>query len=70
MALFRDRNEAVELSKIPRRPRLAIGRSAEARVSELDPSGKAVWQYRVRVVYDSRLKRKLARERRAPLGAV
>lgn len=65
-ALFRDENEIVMLEKIPRRARRAIRNQEEIVIAEMSGS-RQERAYNVRVIYDSRLKRKLRREVRRPI---
>ncbi|MDR1009493.1 MAG: hypothetical protein LBL52_04565 [Rickettsiales bacterium] len=68
LALFRDNTEIVELSKVPRPVLGAIRRVPEVDVTEMTLGGRTVRQYHARVVLDQRLKPKLKKERRAPMG--
>ncbi len=62
LALFRDRNEIIKLTYIPRKILKVIKNSAEISVTEMDFENVPVRQYRVKIIYDSRLKSKLKRE--------
>ena len=62
LALFRDKNEIIKLTYIPRRVLKAVKNIDEISVTEMDPDSMAVRQYRVKIIRDSRLKSKLKRE--------
>lgn len=62
LALFRDKNEIIKLTYIPRKILKVIKNSAEISVTEMDFENVPVRQYRVKIIYDSRLKSKLKRE--------
>ena len=62
LALFRDENEVIELTYIPRKALKAIARVHEISVAEMDENSKIEHHYKVNVILDSKLKKKLKQE--------
>ena len=62
MALFRDEGEILRLVKIPRAARAAVEAAGTVDVGELDKDSRPARRYRVRVVLDRNLNKKLKKE--------
>lgn len=62
LALFRDKNEIIKLTYIPRKVLKFIKNSDEISITEMDYDNNAVRQYRARIVRDGKLKKKLKKE--------
>lgn len=62
LALFRDENEIVKLSYISRKVLKALRLVDEVNITEMNEDSQALRQYKVKVIFDSQLKKKLKRE--------
>lgn len=62
LALFRDKNEIVKLTYIPRKVLKVLRDSNEISITEMDYDNIPIRQYRAKVIIDNKLKRKLKKE--------
>ncbi|MGN0929756.1 MAG: hypothetical protein ACI4N3_03900 [Alphaproteobacteria bacterium] len=62
LALFRDKNEIIKLTYIPRKVLKVIKNSEEISITEMDYDNTTIRQYRARIIRDSKLKKKLKKE--------
>ncbi len=63
MALFRDKNEIIKLTEIPRKALKALKSATEVLVTEMDEESQPTRQYSVKLIFDSRLNQKLKKEK-------
>jgi len=63
MALFRDKHEIIKLTEIPHATRKILQNTPEILVTEMDEESHPTRQYSVKIFYDSRLKKKLKKEK-------
>ena len=62
LALFRDRNEIIKLTYIPRKVLKVLRDSNEISITEMDYDNVPIRQYRAKVIIDNKLKSKLKKE--------
>lgn len=62
LALFRDKNEIIKLTYIPRKILKIIQKAEEISITEMDCDNNPTRQYNTKIIRDSRLKRKLKKE--------
>ena len=63
MALFRDKNEILKLTEIPRKALKALRSATEVLITEMDEDSNPIRQYPVKIIFDSRLNKKLKKEK-------
>ena len=63
MALFRDKNEIIKLTEIPRKALNALKSATEVLVTEMDEESQPTRQYPVKLIFDSKLNQKLKKEK-------
>ena len=62
LALFRDKNEIIKLTEIPRKALKELKLAEEISITEMDEESQAIRQYNVKIIFDSKLNQKLKKE--------
>ena len=63
LALFRNKHEIIKLTEIPRKARKILRFQSEILVTEMDEYSHPIRQYSVKMIFDSRLNKKLKKEK-------
>lgn len=63
MALFRDKNEIIKLTDIPRKALKVLRSANEILVTEMTEESVPTRQYSVKLIFDSQLNKKLKKEK-------
>ncbi len=63
MALFRDNNEIIKLTDIPRKALKALRSATDVIITEMDENSNPVRQYQIKITFDSKLNKKLKKEK-------
>ncbi len=62
LALFRDKNEIIQLTEIPRKVLKELRLAEEILITEMNENSERIRQYTAKIITDSRLKQKLKKE--------
>lgn len=64
LALFRDKNEIIKLTEIPKKVLKKLKETDEIAITEMNEESQPIRQYTAKIIFDSRLKHKLKKERK------
>ncbi len=62
MALFRDENEIIKLTEIPRKALKTLKKTKQVLITEMDEESQTTRQYQLDLILDSKLNSKLKKE--------
>ena len=62
LELFRDKNEIIQLTEIPRKVLKELRLAEEILITEMNENSERIRQYTAKIITDSRLKQKLKKE--------